>query len=960
MTVAQITPSRSYTENGVTLSFAAPFRYLAADQLDVRRVLAGVETVLAYGISWTATPGPTDAGGTVTLTATVAGATLKIQRVTPREQQTDYVTGDSFPAETHELAQDRTIMIAQEQDQAASDLGARALRVPVGETVAVLPAAAVRANKFAGYDNVGNPTELADVGGAVAFAGSLAASGGAALVGTALFSQISAVTFGAGVTALWTSGRTAQGVGGGFYVADAMANAALAAAHPRFCVADLGGRYFRLAGNEIFVDQGGAVGDGVTDDAAAINATSSYAVAVGTPVVSMKKGKTYRHDTIINTRSNLTWNFAPTACNKQIVAFAPVFPATTIGYVASDVVGPTNQLPLTSVAGVAVGNDVLIRLGYNPWDNAEPLWGTTAKVLAIAGLVITVDVVIPAVTMGAYNYVTQGGTNIAVPAVPAGTAFRGVMLAPEGSNLVINDYDFLGDLPVGQSSEGAAYWQVGHNIIFNRPAANKDGDGDCGVGLVVGQFLRDVKVLSPVIGCNKNGRGQASMGRGFNFSNCINVLVDEPTTRKLENNFIFVESNCENVVVRNPKIEIPSTARASAGVFFACQNADLRVENPTITNLRDNQVNMLDSGGTDQNYTQNGVVKWRGAMPLSFGPLKDCLLDYRDTGAAKFTGQIVANVLTATGATGNAITIGALIRGGAANVKIVSFGTGTGGNGTYNVTATANIGPIAMRTEEFALVEFRNAKTSAARVDLVASMYDSHNLGGPYFDVSLFASSTAVLANTTIYLGYDNVNGADVSTSFTAGQERRYIGRDEFGQNYGGLNKLVGFGFVLTSHTATAPAGGSWVGVKTKSARVVRTSFTGGAATDLTGFTLPDSYAEEALNGVKQIPPAITLIDATTVTPNFGQGRNFEWTIGGNRTLANPIGAYTGQSGIIKIAQDATGNRIITWGNNFRFPGGAAVSGVLSVAANAVDTLRYTVGSDGKIYCEALNKAMAA
>ncbi len=145
MTVAQITPNISYTENGVTLSFAAPFRYLAADQIEVRRSVGGIETVLAYGIAWNATPGPSDTGGTVTLAATVAGAVLKIRRVTPRVQQTDYLTGDSFPAETHEQGLDRAIMIAQELDLAASEVNGRAVLAAPGEAGLVLSQAALLA-----------------------------------------------------------------------------------------------------------------------------------------------------------------------------------------------------------------------------------------------------------------------------------------------------------------------------------------------------------------------------------------------------------------------------------------------------------------------------------------------------------------------------------------------------------------------------------------------------------------------------------------------------------------------------------------------------------------------------------------------------------------------------------------------------------------------------------------------
>lgn len=122
----------TYTENGVTLAFAAPFRFLAAADLIVERIVNGVVTVLTLGTNYSVTGGATDAGGTVTLVTTVSGAKLRIRRKTPRSQQTDYVTSDTFPAETHELALDRLTMIAQELEADKAALESRALMVPVG------------------------------------------------------------------------------------------------------------------------------------------------------------------------------------------------------------------------------------------------------------------------------------------------------------------------------------------------------------------------------------------------------------------------------------------------------------------------------------------------------------------------------------------------------------------------------------------------------------------------------------------------------------------------------------------------------------------------------------------------------------------------------------------------------------------------------------------------------------
>lgn len=74
---------------------------------------------------------------------------------------------------------------------------------------------------------------------------------------------------------------------------------------------------------------------------------------------------------------------------------------------------------------------------------------------------------------------------------------------------------------------------------------------------------------------------------------------------------------------------------------------------------------------------------------------------------------------------------------------------------------------------------------------------------------------------------------------------------------------------------------------------------------------------------------------------------------------SDPTNAKAGQSGTIRVTQDATGSRLISYGNNWRFPGGSATGGLLSTAANAVDFIAYTVGTDGKIYAS-LSKAFAA
>lgn len=169
MTVAARTSHVSYAENGVTASFPAPFRYKDPSHLVVERIAAnGTITTLAYGPGFTATPGPTDAGGTVTPVVISDDTILRISRFTPRAQTTEYITADRFPAVSVEQSLDTDMLIDQEQDDALAALESRTLRVPDGEIVSEFPDAAHRAMKLAWFDETGDaavidPEDILDV-----------------------------------------------------------------------------------------------------------------------------------------------------------------------------------------------------------------------------------------------------------------------------------------------------------------------------------------------------------------------------------------------------------------------------------------------------------------------------------------------------------------------------------------------------------------------------------------------------------------------------------------------------------------------------------------------------------------------------------------------------------------------------------------------------------------------------
>lgn len=99
------------------------------------------------------------------------------------------------------------------------------------------------------------------------------------------------------------------------------------------------------------------------------------------------------------------------------------------------------------------------------------------------------------------------------------------------------------------------------------------------------------------------------------------------------------------------------------------------------------------------------------------------------------------------------------------------------------------------------------------------------------------------------------------------------------------------------------------------------------------------------------------LTDGATITPDFANG-DFQYvTLGGNRTFAAPLNPPTAASLksnriILRIRQDATGSRTITWNAVYRFPNGitpiltttAAKSDYFAFLFNEVDTKWDLVG----------------
>ena len=86
-----------------------------------------------------------------------------------------------------------------------------------------------------------------------------------------------------------------------------------------------------------------------------------------------------------------------------------------------------------------------------------------------------------------------------------------------------------------------------------------------------------------------------------------------------------------------------------------------------------------------------------------------------------------------------------------------------------------------------------------------------------------------------------------------------------------------------------------------------------------------------------------TLTDAASITTDFNTANMFMVTLAGNRTLAAPSNATTGQTGSIYVVQDGTGDRTLSYNAAWRFAAGSVP--VATTAASAVDLLIYSARS---------------
>lgn len=107
------------------------------------------------------------------------------------------------------------------------------------------------------------------------------------------------------------------------------------------------------------------------------------------------------------------------------------------------------------------------------------------------------------------------------------------------------------------------------------------------------------------------------------------------------------------------------------------------------------------------------------------------------------------------------------------------------------------------------------------------------------------------------------------------------------------------------------------------------------AGTKIVYCDAPAEYMEQAI---------VSDTDGTTITFDLSKGNKHTVVLGGNRTLALS-NVVVGQKFLIKLIQDGTGTRTVTWFTTIKWPGGSAP--VLTTTINKADWFGFICTGSG-------------
>lgn len=327
MTVPTQSPVSNHVGNGVTTSF--PYGFKLLDAADITVSVDGVPKVL--GIDYTVSGVGVEAGGSIAFIAAPAALTaIALVREVTINRVIDYQYQGDFEAVTVNNDFDRIVMMLQDSGLALTNT----LRLPPGDPAdGVLPGVAARALKGLAFDADGNPFLTSASGDANALAAQLAsdsaATVGGGLVGFDAGNAYTPGTIGKGVQDAVSAAGTAQTAAAAANtnvntfkvdVAD-VANTAKGTSLMGYKLAVTGSAGRTLADKLkefVSIKDFGAVGNGVADDTAVIQAAINNLAALGPVTLFFPKG-TYKISTAITTPTGAIVHLSGDGPNSTII-----------------------------------------------------------------------------------------------------------------------------------------------------------------------------------------------------------------------------------------------------------------------------------------------------------------------------------------------------------------------------------------------------------------------------------------------------------------------------------------------------------------------------------------------------------------------------------------------------------------------------------------------------------------
>ncbi len=158
MTISSTTVKNSYNGNGSTATFNYTFKIFQDSDLQVIiRSASGSETIKTLNTHYTVAGEGNSGGGSITFTEgnipTNTQVVVLIRNI-PQTQSLDYITNDTFPAESHEEGLDRAMMVVQQLQEEVN----RSIKLSKTNTMNSTEfyiGSASRAGKIFGFDDNG-------------------------------------------------------------------------------------------------------------------------------------------------------------------------------------------------------------------------------------------------------------------------------------------------------------------------------------------------------------------------------------------------------------------------------------------------------------------------------------------------------------------------------------------------------------------------------------------------------------------------------------------------------------------------------------------------------------------------------------------------------------------------------------------------------------------------------------